>query len=201
MEFSLRIYLPVFIIGFILLVFVLPSLKVYWQTGINPFRFKVNHHPAHDYIGAAMKWFIAVLLVTVFIYALFPEGYIYLVPLHYLENNFIKWTGLIAGHLSLIGIMIAQHQMKLSWRIGIDYENKTKLVTTGLFAWSRNPIFLFLLIALLGLFMVLPNAITFAVLISAYLVIQVQIRIEEEFLERQHGQPYTQYKSNTRRLL
>jgi len=31
--------------------------------------------------------------------------------------------------------------MGLSWRIGIDEKNRSGLVTQGLFALSRNPIF------------------------------------------------------------
>lgn len=201
MQHFLSIYTPLFLIGYIVLVFIVPTIRVYKKTGINPFRFNTNHDPAHEYVGAVMKVLIGLLLATVFIYALAPGVYPYLGPLTYLEQTWLQLTGMILVHISLIGAMLAQYQMKLSWRIGIDYENKTALVTSGLFAVSRNPIFLFLLLALAGLFLLLPNAITFAVLFAGYVVVQVTMRMEEVFLEKSHGEAYRLYKGRVRRLI
>lgn len=201
MDIFLRLYLPSFLIGFIVAVFVVPSVLLYRQTGINPFRFATKHNNAHDFIGNSMKWFIVLLLAMVFVYALFPRMYTFLAPFPYLELDGLKITGLAMGHLSLAGIVAAQRQMKQSWRIGIDFEHRTALVTSGLFAWSRNPIYLFLLIALTGLFLVVPNAVTFAVLFAAYLVLHIAMRMEEDFLTTQHGQAYLNYKTKVRRLI
>lgn len=201
MDSFLKIYLPLFLISFIVLVFVIPSIRIYKQTGINPFRFATNIDGAHDYIGASMKVFILVLLVTVLLYSFSASAYHRLARFEYLEIPALRLAGLILGHLSVLGIVIAQLQMKESWRIGIDYENKTPLVTSGLFSRSRNPIFLFLLISLVGLFLMLPNAITFAVLFSAYIVLHITIRLEEDFLQKQHGEAYTRYMDNVSRLI
>lgn len=201
MDNFLRLYLPLFLMGFMVTVFVLPSIRVYRQTGVNPFRFATRHNDAHDFIGNSMKLFIVLLMAMAFIYSLFPRMYTFLAPFFYLELDGLKIAGLVMGHLSLAGIAVAQRQMKQSWRIGIDFEHKTALVTSGLFAWSRNPIYLFLLIALTGLFLVMPNAVTFAVLFAAYLVLQITMRMEEDFLTVQHGQAYLDYKANVRRLI
>lgn len=201
MEAFLRVYLPVFLLSFIALVFIVPTVRVYRQTGINPFRFATRHDAAHDFIGRSMKGFILLLLVTVFMFSVSSSAYNYLVPFEYLEWRGLKLAGLVLGHASLFGIMLAQTQMKKSWRIGIDYENRTDLVTNGLFSISRNPIFLFLLLSLVGLFLIVPNAVTFAVLFAAYLALQITMRLEEDFLQKQHGESYLTYKRNVRRLL
>lgn len=201
MDAFLRIYLPLFLTGFVVLVFVVPSVRVYRQTGINPFCFATNHNEAHDFIGRSMKLFIGLLLAVSLVYSLLPDAYAFLSPFLYLEKNGLKITGLALGHASLAGIMTAQRQMKQSWRIGIDFEHQTKLVTSGLFARSRNPIYLFLLIGLTGLFLALPNAVTFAVLFAAYLVLQITVRMEEDFLTARHGQAYTAYKAKVKRLV
>jgi len=51
------------------------------------------------------------------------------------------------------------------------------------------------------LFFIIPNALTFFLTLSIYIIIQVKIRLEEEFLVRQHGDVYRKYKSKTRRLI
>jgi protein-S-isoprenylcysteine O-methyltransferase Ste14 len=97
--------------------------------------------------------------------------------------------------------VIAQGHMKNSWRIGIDNETKTELVTSGLFSVSRNPIFFGMTLSLAGLFLTTPNALTAIFLIVGHILIQIQIRLEEEFLTNQHGQKYLNYKQQVRRLI
>ena len=89
--------------------------------------------------------------------------------------------------------------METSWRIGIDEENKTTLVTKGLFSISRNPIFLGLMIGNLGLFFIIPNCFTLLVISLSTISINNQIRLEEEFLKREFGDEYEKYSKKVRR--
>ncbi|HUN04587.1 MAG TPA: methyltransferase, partial [Niabella sp.] len=84
---------------------------------------------------------------------------------------------------------------------GIDKKNKTDLVTDGVFRISRNPIFFGMMISVMGLFLILPNMMTFFLFFTTCIIIQIQIRLEEEFLEKQHGQTYLEYKRTVRRLI
>lgn len=201
MDAFLKLYMPVFFIVFIVLVFIAPSVRVYKKTGINPFRFATSHNPIHDYVGNSMKVFIVLLFIPIILFALSPTAYRYLAPFDYLNLEILKIIGLLMAHLSLTGIMIAQNQMRLSWRIGIDYEHRTELITSGLFSRSRNPIYLFLLFGLIGMFLLLPNAITLSVMFAAYLVLNITMRMEEDFLTIQHGQVYLNYKKKVGRLV
>ena len=110
----------------------------------------------------------------------------------------IGW-GLLHG--SLIWIFIAQLQMSDSWRIGIDQENETELVSKGLFSISRNPIFFGIIIADLGLFLVIPNAFTLLISVLSIYAVQVQVRLEEVFLAQVHGEEYAQYCKQVRRWI
>ena len=193
-------YLPIFLLLYLMVAFVLPSWRVYKETGINPVTFK-NSDNAHDYIGVVMKVLIGLLVVAVLFFSISPNLYQYLVPVSYLDNQMVQTTGLILIHLSLIWLMIAQYQMHQSWRIGIDEENKTELVTHGLFSRSRNPIFVGMIGSVIGLFLILPNALLFAVVVTTYIVIQIQIRLEEQFLTITHGDVYKQYRSKVRRMI
>ena len=201
MESALKWYLPFFFLFVILLVFVLPTWRVYRQSGINPFRFRNNFESPHDFIGAVMKLFILVLFIVVLLFSISEQAYAYLIPVYYLQKEWVQIAGLFLIHFSVPAILIAQYQMRLSWRIGIDFENKTELVTTGLFRYSRNPIFLFMILKVLGFFLIIPNIMSFAVTISAYLILQITIRMEEAFLLQQHGELYRQYQQKVRRLI
>ena len=182
------------------LTFVWPSYRVWKKTGVYPITFS-NQDTAHDYIGNVFKLLLLLLVLTGAIYAFYSEGVKYLLPVWYLENPFFQWIGIAILFIALVWIAVAQHQMSNSWRIGIDEKNKTDLVTTGVFAISRNPIFLGMLCTLFGLFLVIPNAITFCVLTTGVISVQVQVRLEEEFLTRLHGQDYVGYCSRTRRWI
>jgi len=142
------------------------------------------------------------LLIVFVIHFLNIELYNYLlVPIHYLEDNSVFFIGFFLLHFALFWIVIAQKQMGNSWRIGIDEKNKSELVTHGLFSISRNPVFLGMMLSLFSIFLVLPNILTFFIAFTGYIVIQIQIRLEEEFLLKEFGQKYIDYKNNTRRLI
>ena len=58
-----------------------------------------------------------------------------------------------------------------------------------------------MILSLVGLFLATPNALTGLFLILGYMLIQIQIRLEEEFLTKQYGQKYIAYKQKVRRLI
>ena len=200
MESFLKIYLPVYLLLYLAAAFILPSYRTWKQTGINPVTFG-KKDTAHNYIGFVMKLLIVLLLTAVLLFSFSGKIYNYLLPAYYLQNKTLCIIGLILIHIALLWIIIAQYQMSNSWRIGIDEVNKTELVTSGVFSISRNPIFFGMIVTTWGLFLILPNAMTFFIAAATYFIIQIQIRLEEEFLERQHGSHYKTYKKTTRRLI
>lgn len=148
-----------------------------------------------------MKIIMGMIVLSVLLFSFAPTYYTYLIPIPYLIHPNIQIGALVAIHLGMVWITIAQYQMDKSWRVGIDEANPTDLVTTGLFAFSRNPIFLGMLISIFGLFLAIPNAIMLLAAVASYWLIHIQIRLEEEFLGKQHGQAFHTYKQTTRRLL
>lgn len=183
------------------MVFAVPTYLTYKKTRINPVTFGKEDN-AHNYIGEVFKILIGLLFV-VFGINFFSENVYetYLTPIENMENPAIFYTGFLLLHLSMLWIFIAQMHMGKSWRIGIDDKNKTDLIKTGLFSVSRNPIFFGMFIAIFAAFLVLPNIITVFVAFAGYIIIQIQIRLEEEFLQKQFGSEYLEYKSKTRRLI
>jgi protein-S-isoprenylcysteine O-methyltransferase Ste14 len=196
----LRYFLPLFFLAYIAAAFFWRSFIVRKKTGINPVVFKGSDSP-HDYIGRIFKLLFALIAIVILIYSFSPRAYPYFMPIDWLERLWIKSIGVALLLLSLVWTVVAQAQMAESWRIGIDQEHKTPLVKTGVFGFSRNPIFLGVMITLFGLFFVIPNALTLLILVTGIVVIGVQVRLEEEFLTMTHGEEYIEYRRAVRRWL
>jgi protein-S-isoprenylcysteine O-methyltransferase Ste14 len=189
-----------FFVSYFLVVFVWPTIRTYRQTGINPLIFGASDS-AHDFIGRWFKVLLAIIPLTIATTWINGNFYQYFLPAHFLTDPLLQWCGVILCSLSMVWTAVAQWHMGRSWRIGIDEQHPSELRTAGLFALSRNPIFLGLLAVLVGFFLLLPNALTLVVLIAGYLLIQIQIRLEEAFLLQQHGAHYEKYRATVRRWL
>lgn len=193
-------YLFLYFIIYFTLVFVLRSYLLWKKTKVNPLTFK-NGDDAHGYNGKLFTFISILELLIVSLYAFAPDYEKYLLPFWYLENEIYLVFGWVLLFGSLIMVWVAQSHMRNSWRIGIDTENSTKLVTKGFFSISRNPIFLGVMIANVGLFLVLPNAFTLLIISLSITSINTQIRLEEEFLTKAFGDEYKTYCRKVRRWL
>lgn len=196
----IKIFATFLFLLYLLVAFVWPTVRTYMSTGINPVTFGGGDN-VHDYIGRWFKVIIALIPVSIAFYWMGYDIYLYLLPVFFLEAAGVQAMGASLLLLSLMWTAIAQFQMGNSWRIGLDNENRTDLVQHGLFSKSRNPVFLGMVSSLAGFFMLLPNALTFLVLITGCLLIQIQVRLEEEFLTRQFGSIYKMYCARVRRFL
>lgn len=196
----IKIILPIYFILYFGIAFVLKSLIVAKRIGKNPLVLPKDDS-AYGLIGLYFKLTLIAMFIYVLSFAFFPTWHDYFLPIKQLNVSIIQYIGLSLLFVSLVWTVIAQGHMKNSWRIGIDNETKTELITNGLFSISRNPIFFGMILSLAGLFLITPNALTAIFLILGYVLIQIQIRLEEEFLEKEHGQTYNNYKQKVRRLI
>ena len=183
------------------LVIIFRSYLLYKQTGINPMKLK-NDDSAQGF-GAKVFAFITYSVIgSSLLYAFGGAYYEYLVPVPYLEASIpLKWTGFFISLVAMIWIFTAQLNMRDSWRIGIDYDEKTTLITGGLFSISRNPIFLGMLISYVGFFLLMPNALSFGLGLVSYVSISIQIRLEETFLLDKQGEIYANYLDRVNRWI
>lgn len=85
--------------------------------------------------------------------------------------------------------------MKDSWRAGIPTEDKTELVTDGIYQWSRNPAFLGFDLVYIGIMFMYCNFWLYVVTVFAIIMFHLQIvNVEEDFLQAAFGQSYLDYK-------
>ena len=109
----------------------------------------------------------------------------------------IGWTIYASG---IAVIVVAQAQMGRAWRIGID-DKPTSLVTTGLYARVRNPIYLGVILVGLGLAALTPSPWTIASAVAYAVMIRVQVAYEESHLLALHGDAYRDYLARVGRFL
>lgn len=194
-----RYTLLTYLIVYLTVAFVLPTYRVWKRTGLNPVTFG-GTDSAHDYVGMLFKMVMLILLLATGARALLPAVDEYLIPISWLEIDLFRYVGYALLLASLVWVVTAQVQMADSWRIGID-SSKTQLASTGLFGVSRNPIFLGMMGTLLGLLLVLPNALTLTIFALDFALMQIQVRLEEEFLRRSQEGEYEEYANRVRRWL
>ena len=197
---NLRYILPILTALYFIFLFLIRGIAVARQIGKNP----IVLSSADNAYGLIAKYFGAWMILLagyVAVFSLYPAGYAYFLPISYLESTSFKMLGLIILVISLVWTYFAQKNMRKSWRVGIDEEQKTDLVTTGIFHYSRNPIYLGMMVAVTGFFLVTPNALTLLLMTIGYILIQIQVRLEEEFLLKMHGQSYLDYKTGVNRFI
>lgn len=196
----MRYFLPIYFVVSFCTIFALRTYLVGKRTGINPIAEKWQD----DVRGYVARWLIVLevlIAMNVALFALDADAYRWLLPFDGLTGAATQTVSVTLLTVSLVWVAIAQAQMGDSWRIGIDPDAKTELVAHGVFRISRNPIFLGMRVALLGVFLASPNVLTFVVAIVGDVLMQVQVRIEEQYLESVHADAYLQYKRAVPRWL
>lgn len=114
-------------------------------------------------------------------------------------GGLLQLVALVMMAGGVLAMMAGQRAMGLSWRIGVDRERPTDLVTGGLFRYSRNPIFAGVGAYFIALFLLSPTAPTLAIMAAGLVGMAVQVRLEEEHLGSLHGTVYEDYRRRVRR--
>jgi protein-S-isoprenylcysteine O-methyltransferase Ste14 len=119
-----------------------------------------------------------------------------------LRQPALAGAGLVVALTGVALTLAAQRQMGASWRIGVDAGERTALVTGGLFAHIRNPIFTGMLAVTAGLTAMVPTAVSALALICLLTAVEIQVRtIEEPYLIATHGSAYRDYAAQAGRFL
>jgi protein-S-isoprenylcysteine O-methyltransferase Ste14 len=197
----LRILLPCYFLLYILVGWVFAVARVKRRYGVDPMKVR-DPDPITSLGESYRNGLFAVALAIVLVNSADPGLLAWLGPIPYLRAPLVQWTGLVLLVASLALLRVAQIQMKGSWRFGCDRSGApTELITTGLFARSRNPIYVGMNLTAAGLFLALPNAVTFSMANLTLLLLQVRVRVEEEYLKASHGEAYAAYCRRTPRWL
>ncbi len=119
-----------------------------------------------------------------------------------LDNNLMSYIGI---GIYVIGAIITLTSRVQLGRYGsgvISIEDEHHLITSGIYGYIRNPLYLGALIGRIGLVMSFRGYVSgFLVFLSYFLVFRKRIQIEEQMLISEFGDEYLSYMKNTKRLI
>lgn len=110
----------------------------------------------------------------------------------------VRIVGMIFGILGIIFFALASITMKNSWRVGIP-EEKTALVTNGIYRWSRNPAFVGFDLLYFSFCMMFFNIPLLVISVWAAVMLHLQILQEEAHMKKTFGEAYAAYTLHTLR--
>jgi protein-S-isoprenylcysteine O-methyltransferase Ste14 len=126
----------------------------------------------------------------------------YLVPIAQLINSPFRYTGIV---LVVSAIALVLWAAVLFQRAGTTikpFQKSSALITRGPYRITRNPMYVGMVSALIGIAVLLGSVAPFLVLPAFAALIQSKfIRAEEAALERTFGSMFLDYKSKVRRWL
>jgi protein-S-isoprenylcysteine O-methyltransferase Ste14 len=179
------------------------SIHLRITQGVRPFVLGAGKTGFHAALEISFFFGLLIWLAEAVLTALHSPFRIFPQPLDRMAMESMPWK--VAG-ASLLPASIALFAWALAsfgsaWRVGLDTQTPGKLATGGVFAISRNPIYLSMDLFFLGTFLILGTVFFLAAVILVTLGLHYQILQEEKHLEIVYGAEYRSYRKATARYI
>lgn len=142
----------------------------------------------------------AISLISYAFWPSFNQGFLVFSPLWELNP---AW-GWAFGGVGLCGMLYSQFQMGRAFRIGQDGSEETNqdiFMNEGLYRYSRNPIYVFSVICLLGPTLWVPSIALMFILLFIAIGIHGLVLEEEKFLKNRFGAEFAWFCREVPRYL
>jgi len=180
----------------IVFVFLIPAIKLK-RLGIQSFHFSAVDN-AHNFNGKLIKIIFLLIAFPLILFYINQSTLIFFKPFHL---DALAPIGILLTIMGFFWTLFAQKSMNESWRVGIDEKTSSELKKSDAFLLSRNPVYLGMLVMLFGHFLTMNSLYHLMLLFFSWAVLSLQIRLEEEFLLKKHGDEYQRYCQEVRRWL
>lgn len=111
----------------------------------------------------------------------------------------IRYIGVLLSVTGFVFFLMSVLTMRNNWRAGFDSQQQTNLVTSGIYAVSRNPAFLGFDLLYIGCTLAFPNLLMVIVTLIAVALFHYQILGEEEYLQSTFGEAYMSYRKKVKK--
>ncbi len=123
-------------------------------------------------------------------------------PVKVVDTSVLHTSGFVIFGAALISGIVARQTMGGAWRTGIDPSSATPLVSHGLFAVVRNPVYSSMISTSIAVALLVPTVIAPLAPVLRIIGLEMQTRlVEEPFLLRTHGHTYREYAERVGRFL
>ena len=186
-------------------------LTIYWgYVPIKGYRLRRKHGKAFNALPreellSRFLWYpcILVLLVGLWMAALGRPRWMLL---GWLWEPNVAWAVAAAVAMPLVVVctvltFVCWRKMGKSWRIGINSGEKLDLVSTGPYRFVRHPIYALRMLIDVCLFVMVPVPLVLLAAGGDFLLLQLEARREERYMESQHGMIYANYKNSVGRFV
>jgi protein-S-isoprenylcysteine O-methyltransferase Ste14 len=160
---------------------VMRGLSVRRESGVNPWAF-LAAKGTQRLAGTVFAGSVAMVAAAAWLVAQVPP-----VELRWL------WTGTILSAVGVLIVIIAQLQMGNAWRVGLREGDTPLFVTSGLFRYSRNPIFAGMFLIALGTALAAGRWWGWLAVILFAASVRVQVSLEEKHLLAGFGDAYADF--------
>jgi protein-S-isoprenylcysteine O-methyltransferase Ste14 len=107
-------------------------------------------------------------------------------------NQLLRWP----NRISLLGLFHHKGTKPEPWK------PSSALVSDGVYRFTRNPMYLGMVLLYAGIALIAGGPLTAAALVPVFLIFNVYVIAREEaYLERRFGDEYAAYRSHARRWL
>ena len=144
-----------------------------------------------------MNFTILVIILTSLVYFSSTKLELIYLPYRQIVSVIILFIGLIVIVSHVVDFIKSKTTVN-----PVKFQNVNRLVTTGIYKYSRNPMYLGMILIIISTTVYYLNFLSvFSPLIFYIWINKFQISREEIFLEGKFGNEYLKYKSKTRRWI
>lgn len=170
-------------------------------TGKNPEVMYHDQRPTQFYFARLSKVMTAVVILLILLHTAGLNDILGFYYVSFLDVVWINGLGFVVGLIGLTLCWLAQRTMGNAWRVGIDKENETPLLMSGVFQFIRNPTYSGLFLLCFGVWLIFPTFSFLTWCLLFFVMIEFQVREEEEHLLTLHGETYQNYTTATKRYI
>jgi protein-S-isoprenylcysteine O-methyltransferase Ste14 len=118
-------------------------------------------------------------------------------------NQSLQLLGFFLVVLGVGTAVVARRELGTNWANAYEYQIKKKqtLITSGIYAYIRNPIYTGLILATTGAELVAGSNLFLLFLAGGSLYAYIQSKREEKILEAHFGKEYRNYKKRSKMLI
>ncbi len=118
----------------------------------------------------------------------------------FLDNDLAKGLGIVLWVIGMLVGLAGEVALGESFRIDLPRE-RTRLITTSIYRYTRNPCVLGLDLVVLGTVLIAPSLLALVAVVLNFVGFHLKVQAEEEHLRRVHGAEYEAYCARTGRYL